>query len=392
MKIKIAFYIESLAGGGAEKILCDLVEHLDRAKFEVTVTAVVGTGVHVERMKSLARFCCFLEPLVADSSAWDKLRYRLLYKVIYSLPTTWVHRLFVREKYDLEVAFTEGFVTKLVAASPDARSAKIAWVHIDLVKNHWTRRVFSSLAAETRAYARFDRVLCVSKVVKESVQKLFGVADKAEVRHNPVDTQAILRKSLEGGAPVSRPAGLPLRLVTIGRLEHQKGYDRLLPIHGRLLSEGVPHELWILGEGSQRPALEAYIREHGLESSVKLLGFHVNPYPLLAQGDLFVCSSRSEGFSTAVTEALVLGLPVATTECSGMRELLGENGECGLITDNDDDALHAGLKRLLSDPALLAHYAAQAKVRADAFDLNRTVRAIENEFTGVLACRKGGRS
>ena len=97
-----------------------------------------------------------------------------------------------------------------------------------------------------------------------------------------------------------------MRLVTVGRLEHQKGYDRLVRIINRLVKDGVPLELWILGVGSQEASLKQYIHEHQLDEYVKLLGFRSNPYKYIVQADLFVSSSRSEGYSTAVTEALIL--------------------------------------------------------------------------------------
>ena len=96
----------------------------------------------------------------------------------------------------------------------------------------------------------------------------------------------------------------------------------------------------------------------------------------MARADLFVCSSRSEGYSTAVTEALILGLPVITTECSGMVELL-KNGECGLITENDDEAFYEGLKSLLNDAAMLAHYREKAVERGKDFTIESLMEPIE---------------
>ena len=85
---------------------------------------------------------------------------------------------------------------------------------------------------------------------------------------------------------------------------------------------GYAFELWILGDGEEREMLQHYICKKQLEDCVTLWGFQTNPYAFMTQSDLFVCSSISEGYSTAVTEALILGLPVVTTDCSGMNELL----------------------------------------------------------------------
>ena len=85
--------------------------------------------------------------------------------------------------------------------------------------------------------------------------------------------------------------------------------------------------------------ISSYAAEQGISDVYTFLGFHKNPYPFVARADLFVCSSRREGFSTAVTEALVLGIPVVSTNCSGTYELRWKNGEYGIITDNSEQAI-----------------------------------------------------
>ena len=100
----------------------------------------------------------------------------------------------------------------------------------------------------------------------------------------------------------------------------------------------------ILGIGPQQRELENFIKENSLESVVTLLGYKTNPYKYLEKSSLFVCSSLSEGFSTAVTEALIVGTPVCTVDVSGMKEILGKNNEYGLITENTEEALYQGIK------------------------------------------------
>ena len=92
--------------------------------------------------------------------------------------------------------------------------------------------------------------------------------------------------------------------------------------------------------------------------------------------DLFVCSSRSEGFSTSVIEALVLGIPVITTNCSGMIEILGEN-EFGIIVNNDEESLYKGLTNLLLNNNIIREYAEKAKQRGKSFKLDKSMKKIE---------------
>ena len=138
-------------------------------------------------------------------------------------------------------------------------------------------------------------------------------------------------------------------------------------------------ELWLLGDGEQRSLLEQYIRDKNLETIVTLWGFQANPYPYLQQSDLFVCSSVSEGYSTAVTEALIIGLPVVTTACSGMDELL-DNGTYGIITTNDEGALYEGVKRYFTHSDLLNTYKEQAIQYKDRVTLKQQMSHIEELF------------
>ena len=108
---------------------------------------------------------------------------------------------------------------------------------------------------------------------------------------------------------------------------------------------------------------------------MKLLGFVDNPYRLMSQCDLFVCSSVAEGFSTAATEALILGLPVVTTDCSGMEELLGKE-ECGLIVDNDEEALYKGLDAILMNPGRIEKMKISARKRGEHFSMDRLMPPI----------------
>ena len=168
-----------------------------------------------------------------------------------------------------------------------------------------------------------------------------------------------------------------LTMVTIGRLVPQKGYDRLLPILLKLKKEGYKFSLNILGEGKERNSLENFIQKHQLQDIVRLIGFCENPYPYLKNSDLFVCSSRSEGYSTVITEALILGIPVITTNCAGMNELL-ESGKYGMITENTDEALYIGLKRLMDNPTKIVEYKKLAIQRGTYFTLQNRMIYINN--------------
>ena len=170
----------------------------------------------------------------------------------------------------------------------------------------------------------------------------------------------------------------------MGSLKPVKGFTRLLRVVKKLYNEEYPIHLYILGIGPQRKEIEKLIVDSSLSDVVSLLGYKTNPYKYIAKCSLFVCSSLSEGFSTAVTEALIVGTPVCTVDVSGMREMLGENNEYGLITKNDEESLYQGIKMMLDDPALLKHYKEQAIIRGKVFKVDQTVKDVERVLVKMI--------
>lgn len=373
-KRKVLFLIESLAGGGAEKVLTTLVQHIDKERFDVTVCAISGGGKYEEVVKEQVAYRAILNDPVGKSG-FQNLIYKLKHHLVYRwLPLSWVYRVFVPQNSDVEVAFVEGFTTKLLSYSTNLVAKRYAWVHTDLHQNHWTKSVYGNLKEETKAYNQYTEIFGVSGTVVSAFHQEFPeVSVPVEAVYNPIDSFDILRAA-NVCIDMKRPKSI--LMVSVGRLEPQKAYMRLLRIMKRLIEEGFDVNLWILGDGTERNLLEQYVSENKMQERVCLLGFHANPYKYLRQGDLFVCSSLSEGYSTAVTEALILGLPIITTDCSGMAELL-QNGECGVITENDEAALYEGLKRLLADKSLLEHYRHKAIERGKEFSIEHLMKPIE---------------
>lgn len=222
-------------------------------------------------------------------------------------------------------------------------------------------------------YTKFNKIFAVSNDVKKSFIKKFQISD-IEVQYNPIDSNEILKLSESGMINYDHNI---INMITVGRLENQKGYDRLLKIVKQLKNEHYKFKLYILGEGSQRKKYEQYIFENDLIDYVNLLGFKRNPYSYIKKADLFVCSSYAEGFSTVATEAIILGLPIVTTECSGMKELFGEY-RCGIITKNDDESLMSGLKKILDNPKLLNMYKDEIELRRSDFDIKIRMNELEN--------------
>lgn len=370
--INILFFIESLSGGGAEKVLRNLVNAMDQTKFCITVQTLYPEDVEKHLAPGISYKYCY-----PAKNRINELRMRAEAAARLTYP------LHIKDDYDIEVAYLECGSTKIMASSTNAKALKLAWVHSDL--QNWANP--DDFAVTTKKYyAHYDLAVCVSENVRKSFEKLYGDTVPAVTVYNTIDDSEILKKSAEVLPPdVSKRK---LTIATVGRLSAPKHFIRALTAHKRMLEDGLDHDLWIIGEGEERSLLEAYIHKNHLEASAKLLGFRENPYNLMHAADLLVCSSIFEGFSTFVTEGLILEKPIVTTDVSGMQELLGDS-EYGLITANDDDAFYEGVKRMLTEPGLLKHYAEQAKIRGRDFKRGKLAKATEAFFERELHKKRG---
>ena len=167
-----------------------------------------------------------------------------------------------------------------------------------------------------------------------------------------------------------------IHLISVGRLVPQKGYDRLLKAVKRLHDKGYSFQLTILGDGIERDMLEEYINGNDMHSYVSLPGFVDNPYQEMAASDIFVCSSRAEGFSLVIAEAMALGIPVISTYCSGPNELL-QKGKCGMLVDNSENGIYHGLENVLLNKEQMADCIEAAREKIFGFSPTIIINQIE---------------
>ncbi len=374
---KVLIFIESLAGGGAEKALVNLVKALNKEKYDITVMTVTDNDIYQEAVMSECRYMSFVSVLDYQKGGISKLQYWMRLKYIYNAPTEKVYRRFIKEQYDVEIAFVEGLATKFISSSKNVESKKIAWVHTDVLNNSYADRSYKSLSEQKEAYHKFNKVVCVSDTVRTSFETKYGCSN-TEVIHNLLDFDEIINLSKEN---IDHSVNKRIQLVTVGRLAEQKGYIRLLDVLSSIHKDGLDFSLWIIGDGPQRHDLEELITKFGLGEKVILLGFQSNPYKYVAKADAFVCSSYAEGFSTAATESLALGIPVFTVECSGMKELF-DGHKYGQIVDNSDACLQDMLRGIIQNPNQLEEYKIEAGQFLKRQDTKDKVLAIERLLDG----------
>lgn len=364
---RILFLVHTLGGGGAEKALVNLVTEMDKDKFDITVMTVLDTGIYRRKLplgvtyKTLVPLPHFRESESSSGSLLSrgtKLKLLLARLYAYLWRRTGVAKLLAKciGGYDIEVAFLEGICAKIISET-HSDAQKIAWIHVDLMAQRKSENVFRSISQERDTYLAFNKVACVSGGVKQGFiakYDFYGTTPKICVLRNCLNVAEITKLSKEVPQKFARRKGV-LNLVSVGRLNSQKGYLRLLEALTRCKSEGHRFVLHLVGEGTHESELRKYCRSNGLEGDVIFYGFRPNPYPLMAQCDLYVCSSLAEGLSTSVLEAGVLQVPVLTTDCAGMNEIL-KDGAYGMIVENSVEGLYRGLESVFTGNVDLDSY------------------------------------
>ena len=335
---------------------------------------LIDTGVLIKEVDMSKLDYC---PIIHNANTqWENKLSKIKYKLIYHFLPCWLANRWIipRKGIDLYIAFTEGFSTKLLSFTP---KKKIAWVHADLKTDPWTQNIhiYQSLEEEKAAYQSFNQVICVSKAVEQVMKNLYSLQQTTTI-YNPIDTDIILHGAKQ---PINFTPSSSFKIVTVGRLVPQKGFDRLIRIVGKLKRKGKNVELYIIGEGTERKNMERIILEENIKNDVHLMGFLKNPYSLMAKMDLFVCSSLAEGYSLVIAEAMTIGLPVISTDCAGPKELLG-NGKYGMLVENNLDALYKGLFQVINSPTLLEELKLKSLEKRKILGIKDTMNQIEQLF------------
>lgn len=359
---KILFVIHDLSHGGAEKVLVNLVNNMDRKKFDITVMALFGGGVNEQFLAEHIRLIiCHKKPVRGNSHIMKLFSPHQLY------------RHYVKDHYDIIVSYLEGPSARIVSGCNDAQTKKVSWIHCTMHSLKDVQSGFRTTKEASSCYGAMDAISFVSESVKSAFLENCPYNGNTFVLYNTNESEKILALSEESVELQSDT----FNWCGIGKISSNKGFDRMIRIQKRLSDSGYSSHLYILGEGPQRPELERLVSEYKVTDNVSFCGYQTNPYKYVKACDLYVCASHSEGFSTAATEALIVGTPVCTVEVSGMKEMLGESNEWGVVTENNEEALYEGIKKLLDDSKLLAHYKEKAAERGKTFSTENTVKAVE---------------
>lgn len=265
--------------------------------------------------------------------------FRGLAKLVALVPARWLYRLLVREKYDLEIGYCMKLPIQIIAASSNREAKHYAWMH-----------GYDNGLVLMDSYCKMDKLLTVSQANVERFLRESDGSVAVQCCYNLVDDRKVRTMGVEP-MPPARKQGMTF--VAVGRLEPEKGILRLVECCGRLKSEGYDFTLWLVGDGQQRGELEKRASDLGVGEQVVFFGAQRNPHAITARADVLICASFGEGYSTACVEAVMLGVPVLSTDVSGAREIVSE-AQAGMVVGMDDTSLYEGLKAVLDEPEMVS--------------------------------------
>lgn len=381
MRKRILFILPSLCVGGLERLQVTIANKLAEKDYKVTVITFdegdelkdeLNANVEFIYKKpksfTLLRKIPYVRYKFFDSGLWEtRASAKKLYKYYVG-----------KNKYDVEIAFFRGRAVKIISGSQNRTSKKIAWVHSDFSKASGYTANFKSLDDAQKAYKSMDSIVCVSKQAAQGFKQVFGELDNINTIYNLLPVSSIIEKSK--CIPDTIINRSEFHIVIVGRLlDNTKGQSRLINAVAKLRSEGFDISLTIVGSGSDKQMLKEHIHKCDATEYIKIIDGKNNPYPYIAQADLLVCASYFEGYNLTVAEAIVLGVPVLSTECAGPNEIL-DYGKYGMIVENSEQGLYSGLKKLASSPQLLNEYREKANARMGFFDEEKLIRQITALF------------
>ena len=369
MKKKILFVIDSLHCAGAEKSLTTLLSLLDYSKYDVDLQ-LFGYGGALEEL--VPKEVNILKPMeyikfssLSTKNAVIKSLKNMNFKMLssrlkFSLAIRkdnysnaqkarvyWQKVSNVIEKnnkeYDIAISYAQGVPTFYVAEKVCAKK-KLAWVNVSYKLEDEDR------AFQEQFYDKYNKIVAVSDSAKNVFLETFNkYNDKLEIIYDINDADFIKKMSVQGQSYNDNYTGL--RILTIGRLDNQKGYDMALEACKILKEKGIEFKWYSLGIGPLKDEIEKYIEDNNLKNHFKLLGVKANPYPFIKDCDIYVQTSRFEGFGIAIAEARMLNKPVVTTRFDAVYNQMKDRKN-GLVVDMNSQGIVNGILELINNKEL----------------------------------------
>ena len=342
---KIIFGITSLTIGGAEKVLVDLANKLSE-KFDITIFTIYAKGEFEKNLNNNIKLKTIYDYQFKDMSKLKKQIIALkilLFKKHY-------YKKYIKGDYDIEIAFLEGPITRLFSVK-NKNTRKIAWIHNDITQVYGKNiKAKIKMSIDKKIYEKYRTLIFVSKDNRDKfMEKYKDIRDKnlqplqKRVIYNYINPENIIEKAEE--KIDFEFDNNCTNFLTVARLVPQKGIDRLIEIHQKLIKQGLEHKFYVIGDGPEKQKLENRINELNIEKTFILLGKKENPYPYMKKANIFCLLSRFEGYGMVLEEAKILGKPILITDTAA-REAV-EKYKNSKIVKNTDEGIYAEMKDII---------------------------------------------
>lgn len=367
--------------GGVQRVMLDLLRNLPKEKFDFTlmVNLYQGELIHeipndiklivLEKGKEQMSSNSFLKKI---QLAWRRVKLEVYDKFPFIL-----YLLKVPEKYDIEIASSYAEFN-MVLNSPNKESRKIGWFHTDVSYDTNQKRAIERV----ETLKKFDHVVFCAAYIRNIIEQNYNTTyASSSVVYNAIKVEEIKEKSLEFSVEykdIKRPV-----FCSVGRLHSRKGYDILIKIHHQLIKEGFEHSIVVLGDGEEKDNLQEQINQLGLETSFKLLGTKINPYPYIKNADYFVLPTRSEAYPLVINEALALEKFIISTNVGGIPEMI-DNEFDGVLVNDDETEIYEAMKKCLTHPEFVDKIIQNTKESCKKLDskiiYNQVIELLEHQY------------
>ena len=375
-KKRILFFMYDLGGGGAERVLVNIIRNIDRRRFIPVLylfskkgtllplvprdTEIISLDdVHVPEIFGLWFF--FLFKRIRDQLRGIRPDILLSFMWYPNAIAIIVQKLM---RGNVKVIVSERTSTSIYSSKRD---------------NNWRNFIIRFL------YPRANLIISPSRKIAKDIISQTGLGSKVLVIHNPVDISAISEHAKEeiDHKWYRKKESI---VIAVGRLGNEKGFDYLIKAIALLAGEGIQCKLIILGDGKEKENLLRLVEKLGLNDRVSFEGFQENPYKYLARSTVFVLSSLYEGFPNVLLEAMALGIPSVATRCpTGPDEIITEGVDGILVPPADEKAIADAIKKLLLDEDLRKRLSEAGKRRIQDFAVEKIVKQYEDAIESVCA-------
>ena len=252
----------------------------------------------------------------------------------------------LKEKYDVEIAFLEGPITRIFSYK-NKNVKKIAWIHSDISQifgNGFKSKIKRLL--DKKIYSKYNKLIFVSKDNMERFDEIYpNVKVDKQVINNYIDKEKVLKKAQEG-QEIEFDKNV-INFVTVTRLVEPKAIDRLIKVHKKLIDNGYYHKIYVVGDGPEREKLENLVKANSVNETFVLLGKKENPYPYIKNATYFCLLSNFEGYPMVLEEAKILEKFIIITNTAS-REVI-EQYDKSVILDNNENDIYEGMKEIIEN-------------------------------------------